>query len=260
MHVTVIEEAHRLLARPAGGKSGQDAQAKEKAAESFANTLAENRKYGEGVLIAEQIPVKLVEDAVKNTGLKIMHRLTAEEDRRYLGESMGLDDAQMRFTTRLQTGEALVYSDEFTEATHLDIPRTVSVVGAAAGRASGRATLRCVRDLPGQVRLPRGGPGHGARPVPGEAVRDDGRDAAGLEPASRGDEGGLEGADRQRCRARVTSFGALPSEGSAVDDAAYCLFVHTLAIRTMKFSPAWPRAVAKRLGIPQSPPGEGASV
>ena len=114
VHVTVIEEAHRLLARPAGGKSGQDAQAKEKAAESFANTLAENRKYGEGILIAEQIPVKLVEDAVKNTGLKIMHRLTAEEDRRYLGESMGLDDAQMRFTTRLQTGEALVYSDEFS--------------------------------------------------------------------------------------------------------------------------------------------------
>ena len=126
-HVTVVEEAHRLLAR--GSKSGgaEEAQAKEKAAEAFANTLAENRKYGEGLIIAEQIPSKLVEDAVKNTNLKIMHRLTAEEERRYLGETMGLDDAQSRFATRLSTGEALVYADEYPEATLAEIkPRLAS--------------------------------------------------------------------------------------------------------------------------------------
>ena len=94
VHLTVIEEAHRLLGRPAGGKAQEEGQAKEKAAEAFANTLAENRKYGEGVVIAEQVPSKLVEDAVKNTNLKIVHRLTAEEDRRYVGATMGLDDAQ----------------------------------------------------------------------------------------------------------------------------------------------------------------------
>ena len=88
-HVTLVEEAHRLLARSEGGKSAEDAQAKKKAAEAFANTLAENRKYGEGVIIAEQFPTKLVADAVKNTNLKIMHRLTAEDDRRYLGEIHG---------------------------------------------------------------------------------------------------------------------------------------------------------------------------
>ena len=123
VHVTLVEEAHRLLARSEGGKSAQDAQAKEKAAEAFANTLAENRKYGEGVIIAEQLPTKLVQDAVKNTNLKIMHRLTAEDDRRYLGETMGLDEAQLQFATRLQTGEALLYSDEFAEAAHISIPR-----------------------------------------------------------------------------------------------------------------------------------------
>src|SRR6202020_3125543 len=117
-HVTVVEEAHRLLARSRGGGGAEEAQAKEKAAEAFANTLAENRKYGEGVIIAEQIPSKLVQDAVKNTNLKIMHRLTAEDDRRYLGETMGMDEAQMKFATRLRTGEALTYSDEFAEATH----------------------------------------------------------------------------------------------------------------------------------------------
>ena len=49
------------------------------------------------------------------------HRLTAEDDRRYLGQTMGLDESQMRFATPLQTGEALVYSDEFAEAAHVTV-------------------------------------------------------------------------------------------------------------------------------------------
>ena len=40
--------------RPVKAEGAEDAQAKEKAAEAFANTLAENRKYGEGLIIAEQ--------------------------------------------------------------------------------------------------------------------------------------------------------------------------------------------------------------
>ena len=120
-HVTVIEEAHRLLQRPQGGGGQEQAQAKENAAEAFANTLAENRKYGEGIIIAEQLPTKLVADAVKNTNLKIMHRLTAEDDRDYMGETMGLDPSQKHFATRLATGEALVYADVLPEALQIVI-------------------------------------------------------------------------------------------------------------------------------------------
>ena len=50
----MIEEAHRLLARPQGSGSADEAQAKEKAAEAFANSLAENRKYGEGIIIGSR--------------------------------------------------------------------------------------------------------------------------------------------------------------------------------------------------------------
>ena len=39
-------------------------------------------------MIVEQVPGKLVEDAYKNTNLKIMHRLPAEEDRKVLGSAM----------------------------------------------------------------------------------------------------------------------------------------------------------------------------
>ena len=76
-HVTLVEEAHRLLARAEGGQP-PGARAREKAAEAFANALAENRKYGEGVILAGQFPARLLADAVKNSNLK----LDAPADRR----------------------------------------------------------------------------------------------------------------------------------------------------------------------------------
>lgn len=119
-HVTVIEEAHRLLARAKGAAgASMQGQAREQAAEAFANVLAENRKYGEGMVIAEQIPTKLVEDAVKNTNLKVMCRLTAEEERDYLGHSMAMTAEQRMAAARLTTGEALVYADELPNATEV---------------------------------------------------------------------------------------------------------------------------------------------
>ena len=126
-HITVIEEAHRLLGRAKGASAGStQAQAKEQAAEAFANVLAENRKYGEGVIIAEQIPSKLVEDALKNTNLKVMCRLTSEEERTYLGEAMAMAPEQMVQAARLRTGQALVYSDELELVTEVAVSRTIT--------------------------------------------------------------------------------------------------------------------------------------
>ena len=52
-HVLVIEEAHRLLRADREGAGAH-------AVELFAGLLAEIRAYGEGLVIAEQIPAKLV--------------------------------------------------------------------------------------------------------------------------------------------------------------------------------------------------------
>ena len=73
-HLTVIEEAHRLLRRPEAPGSGS-AGAAAHAVEMFAGLLAEIRAYGEGLIIAEQIPERLVQDVIKNTAVKITHRL-----------------------------------------------------------------------------------------------------------------------------------------------------------------------------------------
>ena len=57
-HVTLIEEAHRLLRNTSTEQSGEVANPRGRAIEVFANILSEIRAYGEGILIAEQVPIK----------------------------------------------------------------------------------------------------------------------------------------------------------------------------------------------------------
>ena len=54
--------------------------------------------------MAEQIPTKLVPDVVKNTALKIVHRLPAEDDRQLVGAAMNLSEEQSRQVVSLQPG------------------------------------------------------------------------------------------------------------------------------------------------------------
>jgi DNA helicase HerA-like ATPase len=109
-HLTVVEEAHRLLRRPAPGGAG-GAGAAAHAVELFAGLLAEIRAYGEGLVIAEQIPTRLAPDAIKNTAVKITHRLPAADDREVVGATMNATPAQSRYLVTLPPGQAAVFTD-----------------------------------------------------------------------------------------------------------------------------------------------------
>jgi hypothetical protein len=109
-HLTVIEEAHRILNRTAPGLPEQ-ANPQAHTAEMFANMLAEIRAYGQGLLIVDQVPARLLPDAIKNTNLKIVHRLVANDDREALAGSMALTPEQAMVINRLQPGQAIVYGD-----------------------------------------------------------------------------------------------------------------------------------------------------
>ena len=104
-HLTLIEEAHHLLTRPDGHMS----ETRRQGVEMFANLLAEVRKYGEGLIIADQVPNKLIPDVIKNTHTKIVHRLYAADDRASIGDAISLNDDQKDFLPRLQTGETIVF-------------------------------------------------------------------------------------------------------------------------------------------------------
>jgi hypothetical protein len=106
-HLSVFEEAHRLLRKPAGPAEG----AASHAVEMFAGLLAEIRAYGEGLIIAEQIPAKLIQDVIKNTAVKIVHRLPAADDRQAVGATMNLTEDQSAYLVTLTPGEAAVFTD-----------------------------------------------------------------------------------------------------------------------------------------------------
>jgi uncharacterized protein len=114
-HVIVIEEAHRLLRASREGASAH-------AVELFASLLAEIRAYGEGIMVVEQIPAKLLPDVVKNTALKVLHRLPAHDDREVVGAAMNLDPDQSRQVVSLRPGVAAVFADGMDRPLRIRIP------------------------------------------------------------------------------------------------------------------------------------------
>lgn len=106
--VLVVEEAHRLLKKVSDGEgSGNRA----KAVEFFCNMLAEIRSFGQGIIIADQVPTKLATDTIKNTNLKIVHRTVMEDDRECIGAAMHMTEEQKDYLSSLQRGCAAVFSE-----------------------------------------------------------------------------------------------------------------------------------------------------
>lgn len=120
-HVLVIEEAHRLLAKQqsAGEHSSSGRQ---KAVEFFADILAEIRSYGQGIVIVDQIPSKLIPDVLKNTDVKIAHRLADREDREVIGGTMNLTKEQIGEVSRLRPGAGVVYYSGLRQAVKIKVP------------------------------------------------------------------------------------------------------------------------------------------
>jgi len=110
-HLVVIEEAHRLLTNVEGRGREEEANPRGKAVEAFANLLSEIRAYGQGVIVADQVPVKLAPDVVKNTNLKIVHRTVAADDRTVLAGAMLMTEQQSRSVATLNPGYAVVFAE-----------------------------------------------------------------------------------------------------------------------------------------------------
>lgn len=120
-HVLVLEEAHRLLRRAEPGTPAAHA------VETFGDLLAEIRAYGEGIVVAEQIPSKIIEDVVKNSALKIVHRLPSADDRAFVGATMNLDEQQSAMVVALPPGRGAVHADG------MDRPILVAVDASGSG-------------------------------------------------------------------------------------------------------------------------------
>ena len=116
-HITLIEEAHRLLSKYSAG----DSLNKKNSVETFADMLAEVRKYGESLIIADQIPNKMTPEVLKNTNTKIVHKIFAEDDKEAIGNTISLSKEQKDFLSSLPTGRAIVFSQSWTKAVQVQI-------------------------------------------------------------------------------------------------------------------------------------------
>lgn len=116
-HITLIEEAHRLLSKFTAG----DNPSKKLGVETFADMLAEVRKYGESLIIVDQIPDKLTPEVLKNTNTKIVHRLFASDDKNAIGNTMALNDDQKDFLSNLEVGRVIISNQDFAKPLQVQI-------------------------------------------------------------------------------------------------------------------------------------------
>ena len=114
-HVTVLEEAHNLLKRTSTEQSSESANLLGKSVEMLANTIAEVRTYGEGFIIADQAPGLLDLSVIRNTNTKIIMRLPEEEDRILVGRAANINDEQIKELSKLPTGVAAIYQNNWIE-------------------------------------------------------------------------------------------------------------------------------------------------
>lgn len=120
MHLCLVEEAHNVLLKPQNVQSSGSPQ--NAVADLFGNMLSEVRGYGQGFMIVDQVPTRLIDDAIKNTNYKIAHRLTAPDDQEVMAKCMAFREDQTYIIPALEKGNAIICGDEDDAAVWVKIP------------------------------------------------------------------------------------------------------------------------------------------
>lgn len=108
-HVIFYEEAHNLIGPNTDSPAGDSVDPKISATKFLVKMLAEVRALGEGIVIADQLPTAMAPEVLKNTGLKLGHRITAQDDRNLLGSTMSASADQLEEQGTFGTGWALIF-------------------------------------------------------------------------------------------------------------------------------------------------------
>ena len=155
-HFTLVEEAHRLLPNVSTEKGDpESADPRRRVVEQFGNMLAELRAYGEGLAVVEQIPTKILPDAIKNTATKVVHRVAHEEDRRVMAGAMNATDEQAAVFTALNPGEAVLSVEGHPVPVRVEVEDVVAKLGIPIGEVSDANVKRQMAEFYRRNPLPR---------------------------------------------------------------------------------------------------------
>ena len=97
-HLTVVEEARNIV----------PARRVEDPPSVGERMVSELRKFGEAMLFVAQFPTQISSEVIKNSGVRIIHRVAWPEDIALLGDSLGLTREQRDHVNRLQVGESVI--------------------------------------------------------------------------------------------------------------------------------------------------------
>lgn len=111
-HVVFIEEAHNILAPSTHQSSTDSIDPKISATAYIVKMLAEVRAMREAIVIADQLPTALANEVTKNTGLKLVHRLTSQDDRGQIGSAISASSLQLERMASFTSGQAFIYHEK----------------------------------------------------------------------------------------------------------------------------------------------------
>lgn len=111
-HVLFIEEAHNIIASSTRQAGADSVDPKIAATAYIVKMLAEVRALREAIVIADQLPTALAGEVTKNTGLKLVHRLTAQDDRAQIGAAISATPMQLERMASFTSGRAFIYHEK----------------------------------------------------------------------------------------------------------------------------------------------------
>jgi Helicase HerA, central domain len=97
-HLTLVEEARNIA----------PARREEDPPSVGERMISELRKFGEAMVFVAQFPTQIASEVVKNSGVRIVHRVSWAEDLRLIGDSLNLNREQIAHVSNLAVGEAVI--------------------------------------------------------------------------------------------------------------------------------------------------------
>ncbi|MDA4117463.1 MAG: ATP-binding protein [Thaumarchaeota archaeon] len=97
-HITMVEEARNVA----------PARRNEDPPSVGERMISELRKFGESMLFVAQFPSQVASEVVKNSGVRIIHRIAWAEDLRLIRDSLNLTPEQLSYISTLGVGETVV--------------------------------------------------------------------------------------------------------------------------------------------------------
>jgi DNA polymerase III delta prime subunit len=128
-HVIFFEEAHNLIGPQAEESGGERANPKTAATAFIVKMLAEVRALNEAIIIADQLPTAMAPEVIKNTSLKLGHRMTSQDERQYLGSTMSADEVQLERMATFTQGKTLAIYEGLLKPFELQMEQWSKVKG-----------------------------------------------------------------------------------------------------------------------------------